>query len=281
MIDEQLHNPNLMPALDAVTLFPTVTVPGFSDRDMRALFERSEIATLLSGSHQISFLASETANILQRFLQTRELAEVFETTERSVERILQRSIQDPSPPGRHRAFDDDIKRGLIQMVTDRFHRGAALTNKEPLKLIREEKPTVTKGWVHAFIGRHLDAIQVCRSRPQEDTRMIVPRTHLEEHFQLMKSVVEGKLSELVFNLDEVGFSDWEDRKPRTVIVPPSVSPDDVYHPVSRKYRHSTLLACVSAAGDALTPMIIVGSIIPDSLWDNGPRHDEDAMVRSR
>jgi hypothetical protein len=46
--------------------------------------------------------------------------------------------------------------------------------------------------------------------------------------RLMKSVVEEKLSELVFNLDEVGSPDLEDRKPKKVIVPRSVSPDDTY-----------------------------------------------------
>jgi hypothetical protein len=44
--------------------------------------------------------------------------------------------------------------------------------------------------------------------------MIIPQAHLEEHMRLMKTVVEGKLSELVFNLDDVGSSDWEDGKPK-------------------------------------------------------------------
>jgi hypothetical protein len=79
--------------------------------------------------------------------------------------------------------------------------------------------------------------------------MIVPRTHLEEHIQLAKLVIAGKFSELVFNLDEVGCPDWEDQKPKKVIVSRSVSPDGVYHSVSRRYRHVTLLACITATGD--------------------------------
>jgi hypothetical protein len=43
----------------------------------------------------------------------------------------------------------------------------------------------------------------------------------------------------------------------------------------------TLLACISAAGDALTPMVISGMAIQDSLWQNDLRQDEDAMIRSR
>jgi hypothetical protein len=38
---------------------------------------------------------------------------------------------------------------------------------------------------------------------------------------------------------------------------------------------------VSAAGDALTPLIISASPIPASLWAHAPREDEDAMIRVR
>jgi hypothetical protein len=104
--------------------------------------------------------------------------------------------------------------------------------------------------------------------------MIVPRAHLEEHIQLAKLVAAGKFSELVLNLDEVGSSDWENQKPKKVIVPRSVSPGDVYHSASRRYQHVILLACISAAGDALTPMIISVSSIPASLSAQGLWQDE-------
>jgi hypothetical protein len=50
----------------------------------------------------------------------------------------------------------------------------------------------------------------------------------------MTSIMAGQFAELVFNLDELGFSDWEDRKPRKVIAPRNVSPDDVYDPFSQR-----------------------------------------------
>jgi hypothetical protein len=97
----------------------------------------------------------------------------------------------------------------------------------------------------------------------------------------MKSVVAGKFTEFVFNLDEVGSSDWEDWKPRKVIVPRTVSQDNVYHSVSRRYRHLTLLACVSAGGDTLTPMVLTGFPIRDEIWSTELREDEDVMFRFR
>jgi hypothetical protein len=41
----------------------------------------------------------------------------------------------------------------------------------------------------------------------------------------------------------------------------------------------TLLACVSAAGDAVTSMLITTTPIHASLWSRGLRQNEDVMVR--
>jgi hypothetical protein len=51
--------------------------------------------------------------------------------------------------------------------------------------------------------------------------------------------------------------------------------------VSRRYRHLALLACVSAGGDALTPMVLTSSPIRDGIWSTGLREDEDVMIRFR
>jgi hypothetical protein len=111
--------------------------------------------------------------------------------------------------------------------------------------------------------------------------MAVLRTYLEDHIRVLEKHIAGKLAELVFNLDELGSADWEDRRAKKVIAPANVRREDVHHPVSRRHRHTTILACVSAAGDALTPLLITGSPIPETLWSRGLRQDEDAMMRHR
>lgn len=99
-------------------------------------------------------------------------------------------------------------------------------------------------------------MQKCRSYPQEDLRLTIPRIYLEKHIENLKEFVQGTCSELLFNCDEVGLSAWEDRKILKVVVPKDVNKNNVYHSISRKMQHVTMLVCVSAAGDALTPMII-------------------------
>jgi hypothetical protein len=90
--------------------------------------------------------------------------------------------------------------------------------------------------LNGCIGRRLGAPRICRSLPQEDSRLTVPREYLEAHIEYMKSIMVGKFAELGFNPDEVGSSDWEDWKPRKVVAPRPLSPDAVHHPVSRQHR---------------------------------------------
>jgi hypothetical protein len=66
---------------------------------------------------------------------------------------------------------------------------------------------LTKGWVHAFLGRYGDEVHICRSLSQEDTRLVIPREYLKQYIQTRKDFIHKKASELVFNSDEVGSAD--------------------------------------------------------------------------
>jgi hypothetical protein len=86
---------------------------------------------------------------------------------------------------------------------------------------------LTRSWVNTFIECHLDALQTCSLLCQEDTRLTVSKPKLKEHIQMMKIYVDGKFAELIFNLDELGSSDWEDHKFMKVIVLTAVRREDV------------------------------------------------------
>jgi hypothetical protein len=73
--------------------------------------------------------------------------------------------------------------------------------------------------------------------------MAVPRAHLDERIDLLKTHFTGKVAGLMFYLDEVGSANWEDRKTNKIVTPAAVGKEDVYHPVSRRYRNATLPAC--------------------------------------
>jgi hypothetical protein len=273
---------HLSPALPVMEIASRLEDCDFSQRDIRALLHESDFIHQLYRNHQLCFLDAWCIKVLGFQLCTSQLAFIFNMNETTVRRSRKNGPQDPVPPGRHAALDEERENFLIAYIHERHEQLQAVTEKELLLFAKEKfNETLTKGWVHAFLYRHRDEIHLCRSLPQEDTRLVIPREYLERHIQTMKDLIHGKASELFFNLDEVGSADWEDRKPKKVIVPIAVPEEDVYHPVSRKYKHMSLLACVSAAGDSLAPLVVSAAPIPDSLWANGLRADEDVLIRHR
>jgi hypothetical protein len=77
--------------------------------------------------------------------------------------------------------------------------------------------------------------------------------------------IQGCTAELVFNLDEIGMSDWEDCKVRKAVISETMrgqAKQDT-HGISRKLKHISVIACVFAAGEPLTPYSIT---LQDSPW---------------
>jgi hypothetical protein len=146
------------------------------------------------------------------------------------------------------------------MIIQGFKERKVMTKRQVLELVHERYSAgITSVCLNAFALSRDHALQISRSLPQDDTPLTVPRKHLEAYIEHMKSIVARKFS--VFNIDEVGSSDWEDRKPRQFIACRIISPDDIWHPVSGQYQHLTLLACVSSGEDILTPMVLTSSPI--------------------
>jgi hypothetical protein len=57
------------------------------------------------------------------------------------------------------------------------------------------------------------------SRPQENPRLEILRSFLDTMIACLSEHLPRSCAELVFHLDEVGISEWEDQAPRKVIVP--------------------------------------------------------------
>jgi hypothetical protein len=68
--------------------------------------------------------------------------------------------------------------------------------------------------------------------------------------------VQGHPAELVFNLDEVGISEWENRKIKKVIVLVSARDQTIHQKINRALKHVSVIAYVSTAGENFTPYIV-------------------------
>jgi hypothetical protein len=155
-----------------------------------------------------------------------------------------------------------------------------------LQIVREHyNSKLTRSWINALINYHLDALHIYLSLPQEDTRLIIPRAHFEEYIKIMKIYVFEKCTELVFNVEELGFADWDHCKVKQVIMPAAIRKEDVYHSVFHGYCHFychiTLLTCISVVDNAMTPLLITVNPICLSFWNKSLREDENVIVRRR
>jgi hypothetical protein len=73
--------------------------------------------------------------------------------------------------------------------------------------------------------------------------------------ECLKQYVPGCFAELIFNLNEVGTSEWEASVPGKVIVPMSMSRQTIRHGGYRNLKHILVACCVSVAGESRKPFI--------------------------
>jgi hypothetical protein len=89
---------------------------------------------------------------------------------------------------------------------------------------------------------------------------------------------------LVINLGEVGMSEWEDRKGKKVIVRITMDGRTIYHGASRRVKHRSVIACITAEGESLTPFIVTSQIsdgIRKRLMSRGVRLGVDFVFPQR
>jgi hypothetical protein len=98
---------------------------------------------------------------------------------------------------------------------------------------------MTKGSVDSLRSRYqTELIETTSTTQEEDEpRLQVPRIFLDETIRAMNEAVHLRPSDLAFNLDEVGISEWEDRKSKRIVVPMMTSRRAVHHSVSLNLKH--------------------------------------------
>jgi hypothetical protein len=110
--------------------------------------------------------------------------------------------------------------------------------------------------VDSFILRYSAELTEKKRSPQEEPRLQVPQIFLEETIISMHETLQSYPVDLLFNLDEIGISDWEDRKPKKVVVPIIVAAHNIHHQISRNVKHISIITSISAGGACLTPYVM-------------------------
>jgi hypothetical protein len=84
---------------------------------------------------------------------------------------------------------------------------------------REFRQCLTHLRIQSFLARNDDVVDATIVSPQEKLRLEVPRQFLDDYVKLIKDYIPLTASELIFNIDECSFSDWEKLKDKPIITP--------------------------------------------------------------
>jgi hypothetical protein len=186
---------------------------------------------------------------------------------------LEHGLDPPRYRGKHTALEQDRERQILDWIKQSPEGSTAVTRKEIKdRCTSQFQVPITRGWVHLLVLRDPGEIIQAESSPQEEDRLQVSRVFLERTVQNLNEYVQGCIVERVFNLDELGISDWEDCKARKVVV--SASRSMIRHQISRKVKLISVIACISVAGESPTPSIMPSQDYPsvrEQLNNHGVR----------
>jgi hypothetical protein len=173
----------------------------------------------------------------------------------------------------------------VEWVAEKAHDSTAITRTDLLHYcIATFGTAVTRGWADLFLSRHAAELFETKSSPQENQRFEVPRVFVEAAIEAVRTHVQNASANLVFNLDEIGISEWEDRVERKVIVPSAMRKQKVFHGIHPGLKHISVVTCISADGDHMIPFLVSSQAtdaVVRKLTTEGFRNGVDMMLKKR
>jgi hypothetical protein len=162
-------------------------------------------------AHQIVWLIKFSSIEPHITLSAKVVACAFEVGHSAVKRAQLRSYDDPPVRGRYHELAADAGQQLVDWITAKAANNVVVNRTELLHECNERfGMSITRGWVDSLLTRHEETLFETKSVPQENPRVEVPRVFLQAGLDRFRDPVHHVCAEFVFNLDEIGISEWED-----------------------------------------------------------------------
>ena len=250
-----------------------------SARDIRAMFRDEGFLQCDSRNAQLVFASSFLPNHCFVSANHKILSILFNVSLGNVRKILCKARKTPQNVGRPFIFNEKEENLIITELRSKRSTMDFMTIPQMINFIEEKfHKCITRGWVNTFLNRHRDALIKTEIFPQEELRMKVPRIYLTQFMDLVEKIIPNVPADLIYNIDETGLSDWENRKPKTVIMPKELEKIDKHYPINRGIRHITLVVTISAGGDAYSPLIVTSDSSLEKIFEHGVRRDIDISI---
>jgi hypothetical protein len=174
-----------------------------------------------------------------------------------VRKIRSNAAKKPKRAHRPSAFNEDETAAIGAFTNNGYRTNNCVTQRGVLRFIEPNiGKCLTYRWMASFLKSHDDQMSRTIVRPQRNMRLKVPRECLEGYIDLIKEYVPLVPTDLIFNIDESGLSEWDERKAKAILIPIEARRTTLHYPVSRKIRHQTFVCCLTAAGDAYCPLVL-------------------------
>lgn len=115
--------------------------------------------------------------------------------------------------------------------------------------------------------------------PMDEKRYYADQKKIDYFYSTLGSFCNSNSipSHFVLNLDEEGHEEYSDSKKIKVVVTEKNKGKDLSYPVTRKNDHTTFLACITAGGKYLNPLMVVKRKTIDARFFRTPIIDQ-AMI---
>ena len=210
-----------------------------------------------------------------------KLGDICNLKPQIITKALKKFSEKRNPIDRKKKLTPEQEETVVQHICEMCNNHMPLSPREILEFCSKTfNMHFSDGWLQKFVERHSDQIQRDTSYPQEDRRLCVTKEQCYQYLDIIKNEVNGKFAELIFNADETGSSEWMDKKNRNVIVPKHEEDVRITHKVRRASKLQTMLGCISAAGDVLTPVLIHSrKTVDNEVYSKGLREGTDVILR--
>jgi hypothetical protein len=135
-------------------------------------------------------------------------------------------------------FSSEQESMILAFIERRDRDGNIVTQRDLLNFVEFQfGKCLTYGREHCFLAWNASCTCQFTVLPQEQTLFHVSHSFLDQYLTLMKERRPLVPGELIFNINECGFRNWEERKPKPVLIPRKVENATLHYPPDRRIQH--------------------------------------------
>jgi hypothetical protein len=189
---------------------------------------------------------------------------------------------DLHPAGNRRTntiVDRDSEPQILDWIRQNADSSIAITRQEIRHCYTSQFQTATsQDWENLFVLRSRDEMIQQKSIRKDRQRLQVQQLCLDRSVQDPKEYVQRSITELIFNLDEVGISDWEDRKTRNIVAASTRRGEAIHHGMSRNVKYISAIISISTNEKPFVVYIIALQDFP-SIRKQLKKHESEVRYQ--